>query len=57
MMAEINKYTFTHEFESDITGAKMKMIYESESTTWSDLIAEFTDFLRGCGFKIDDEEL
>jgi hypothetical protein len=56
-MNEINKYIFTHEFESDITGAKIKMVYETESTTWSELLDEFTDFLRGCGFKIDDEEL
>ena len=56
-MIDINKYTFIHEFESDITGDKIKMVYETESTTLSKLHDEFTDFLRGCGFKIDDEEL
>ena len=56
-MIDINKYTFIHEFESDITGAKMKMVYETESTTWSELLDEFTDFLMGCGFKIDDEDI
>lgn len=54
-MSEINKYTFAHEFESEITGAKIKLTYETESTTWSELLDEFRDFLKGCGFILGDD--
>lgn len=54
-MKDINKYTFTHEFESEITGAKVKITYEKESNTWSEILDEFRDFLKGCGFILDEE--
>jgi len=54
-LPETNKYTFTHEFESEITGDKVKLTYETETTTWSELLHEFRDFLKGCGFILEDE--
>lgn len=46
----MNKYTFIKEPNPDNEYDTSRIEYTVEAETWTDLLAEFESFIRGCGF-------
>jgi hypothetical protein len=51
-----SKFTFNYEYRDFSTGKIDKIVtLESSSVSLSDLLADFRDFLRGCGFQVEED--
>lgn len=55
-MTNKNKYTFTHE-ASYTDGTEIKIEHSSNNNALSDIVNDFVDFLKGCGYNLKDLEI
>ena len=48
------RFTFIHEAEYDIAKSQARITYETDAVGLNFLLLDFADFLRGCGYSINE---